>query len=58
MVPGGGGVAVGRKREGEVTLRILRFNPAADTEPHWESYDVRYERMDRVLDALHQIKGA
>ena len=47
---------MGRKREGEVTLRVLRFNPDVDEQPHWESYDVTYEPMDRVLDALHQIK--
>jgi succinate dehydrogenase / fumarate reductase iron-sulfur subunit len=48
---------VGRKkREGEVTLKVLRFNPDVDKQPHWESYDVRYEPMDRVLDALHQVK--
>ncbi|MFY9586457.1 MAG: succinate dehydrogenase iron-sulfur subunit [Actinomycetota bacterium] len=48
---------MGRKRRAdEVTLKVLRFNPDADKQPHWESYDVRYEPMDRVLDALHQIK--
>ena len=47
---------MGRKREGEVTLRVLRYNPAVDQAPHWESYDVKYEPMDRVLDALHSIK--
>ena len=45
-----------KKRSGEVTLTVLRFNPDEDKQPHWESYDVPYEPMDRVLDALHQIK--
>ena len=45
-----------KKREGEVTLKVLRFNPDVDKQPHWESYDVSYEPMDRVLDALHQVK--
>jgi succinate dehydrogenase / fumarate reductase iron-sulfur subunit len=39
-----------------VTLRIQRFNPEVDQEPHWESYQVTSHATDRVLDALHQIK--
>ena len=45
-----------RKPEGEVTLKVLRFNPDVDPKPHWEAYDVPYEPMDRVLDALHHVK--
>jgi succinate dehydrogenase / fumarate reductase iron-sulfur subunit len=44
------------RREGEVTLRILRFDPETDERPHWETYEVPYEPMDRVLDALHHVK--
>jgi succinate dehydrogenase / fumarate reductase iron-sulfur subunit len=40
----------------EVTLRILRYNPEADREPHWEDYVVDAEPTDRVLDLLHQVK--
>ncbi|HEX9775448.1 MAG TPA: succinate dehydrogenase iron-sulfur subunit [Actinomycetota bacterium] len=40
----------------EVCVKVLRFNPEADGEPHWKSYYVGYERLDRVLDALHKIK--
>jgi len=40
----------------EVTLRIRRFNPEADAEPHWESYDLEADPTDRVLDLLHQVK--
>jgi succinate dehydrogenase / fumarate reductase, iron-sulfur subunit len=39
-----------------VTLKIARYNPELDTEPHWESYQVTSHATDRVLDALHQIK--
>jgi len=42
--------------EGEATFKILRFNPEQDDTPHWETYYVTFERLDRVLDALHQIK--
>ncbi|MDQ2940828.1 MAG: succinate dehydrogenase iron-sulfur subunit [Chloroflexota bacterium] len=39
-----------------VQLRIRRFNPEGDEEPHWEEYQVRAEPTDRVLDLLHQVK--
>jgi succinate dehydrogenase / fumarate reductase iron-sulfur subunit len=37
-------------------LRVLRWNPEFDDVPHWESYTVDVDPMDRVLDALHKIK--
>ena len=40
----------------DVTLRIRRYNPEADREPHWETYLVEAEPTDRVLDLLHQVK--
>ncbi len=40
----------------QVALRIRRFNPEADAEPHWESYDLEADPSDRVLDLLHQVK--
>ena len=40
----------------EATLRVLRYNPEADAEPHFEEYKVPVDPMDRVLDALHHIK--
>jgi succinate dehydrogenase / fumarate reductase iron-sulfur subunit len=39
-----------------ITLRIKRFNPETDTEPHWESYDVPALPTDRVLNLLHHVK--
>ena len=39
-----------------VTLKISRFDPETDSEPHWETYEVTSHATDRVLDALHQIK--
>jgi succinate dehydrogenase / fumarate reductase, iron-sulfur subunit len=39
-----------------VTLKISRYNPELDSEPHWETYQVTSHATDRVLDALHQIK--
>jgi succinate dehydrogenase / fumarate reductase iron-sulfur subunit len=40
----------------EVMVKVLRYVPERDEEPHWETYYVSYEPLDRVLDALHQIK--
>jgi succinate dehydrogenase / fumarate reductase iron-sulfur subunit len=40
----------------DVRLRIRRYNPEVDLEPHWEEYEVSAEPTDRVLDLLHQVK--
>jgi succinate dehydrogenase / fumarate reductase, iron-sulfur subunit len=39
-----------------ITLKIRRFNPETDTEPHWETYDVPALPTDRVLNLLHHVK--
>ena len=41
----------------DVTFRVRRFNPEVDSEAHWEDYVVPCYPTDRILDALHQIKG-
>ncbi len=40
----------------KVNLKIKRFNPEKDRQPHWETYAVEVDPIDRVLDALHQVK--
>ncbi|MGH8963117.1 MAG: 2Fe-2S iron-sulfur cluster-binding protein, partial [Jatrophihabitantaceae bacterium] len=40
-----------------VTVRIRRFNPELDTEPHWQSFEVESLPSDRVLNLLFTIKG-
>jgi succinate dehydrogenase / fumarate reductase, iron-sulfur subunit len=40
----------------DVRLRILRFNPELDREPHFEDYTVTGQPMDRLLDCLHEVK--
>jgi succinate dehydrogenase / fumarate reductase iron-sulfur subunit len=40
-----------------VTVKIRRYNPEVDAEPHWESYSVDALPTDRVLNLLLQIKG-
>ena len=37
-------------------LKIRRFNPEADDQPHWETFDVPVGPGDRILDALHHVK--
>jgi succinate dehydrogenase / fumarate reductase iron-sulfur subunit len=39
-----------------VVLKIRRFDPERDSEPHWERYEVPYQAGDRLLDALHWVK--
>jgi len=41
----------------DVTLRILRFEPETDRAPHWETYTVAVDPMDRVLDLLIKVKA-
>jgi succinate dehydrogenase / fumarate reductase iron-sulfur subunit len=40
----------------DITLKIRRYEPELDHEPHWESYVVSMLPTDRVLDALHKVK--
>jgi succinate dehydrogenase / fumarate reductase iron-sulfur subunit len=40
----------------DITVRLRRYDPEQDTEPHWEDYHVTAHGTDRVLDALHKIK--
>jgi succinate dehydrogenase / fumarate reductase, iron-sulfur subunit len=40
----------------DVELKIKRYNPEQDKKPHWETYNVRVEETDRVVDALHEVK--
>jgi succinate dehydrogenase / fumarate reductase iron-sulfur subunit len=39
-----------------VWLRIRRFDPEVDTEPHWEEYEVPARPTDRVLNLLMYVK--
>ncbi|MFX8844728.1 2Fe-2S iron-sulfur cluster-binding protein, partial [Acinetobacter baumannii] len=40
----------------QVTLKILRIDPAKDQKPTWHTYQVEAEPWDRVLDLLHKVK--
>ncbi|HJQ43355.1 MAG TPA: succinate dehydrogenase iron-sulfur subunit [Jatrophihabitantaceae bacterium] len=39
-----------------ISVKIRRFNPELDSEPHWETYQVPALPTDRVLNLLHHIK--
>jgi succinate dehydrogenase / fumarate reductase iron-sulfur subunit len=41
----------------DVSLRILRYDPDRDRAPHWETYQVAVDPMDRVLDLLIKVKA-
>ena len=40
----------------DAIVKVKRYVPERDEQPHWETYFVSWEPLDRVLDALHQIK--
>jgi len=40
----------------EAIVKVKRYNPERDEDAHWETYFVSWDPLDRVLDALHQIK--
>ncbi len=39
-----------------LTVKIKRYDPERDSEPHWETYPVEADPMDRALDLLTYIK--
>jgi succinate dehydrogenase / fumarate reductase iron-sulfur subunit len=40
----------------KVTVEIKRFNPDADSKPHWQKFEVEAEPSDRLLGVLQSIK--
>jgi succinate dehydrogenase / fumarate reductase, iron-sulfur subunit len=40
-----------------VSVKIRRFNPEVDAEPHWQTFQVEALPTDRVLNLLLNIKG-
>jgi succinate dehydrogenase / fumarate reductase, iron-sulfur subunit len=40
----------------KVTLKVYRFNPGTDKEPHYDTFNVEAEPTDRVLDCLNKIR--
>jgi succinate dehydrogenase / fumarate reductase iron-sulfur subunit len=40
----------------QVTLKLFRFNPEKDKKPHYETYKVEADPIDRILDLLEYVK--
>jgi succinate dehydrogenase/fumarate reductase-like Fe-S protein len=38
-----------------ITVHVERFNPEADTAPHWQTFEVPYKQRHSVLTLLHYI---
>ncbi len=50
-----------RRRVGDsdtvpLTLKIRRFNPEVSQDSWWDEFTVRMDPLDRLLDALHEVK--
>jgi succinate dehydrogenase/fumarate reductase iron-sulfur protein len=43
------------KPEAIYTIRILRYNPETDDEPHWESYKIPFVSTMTVVEALENL---
>lgn len=41
----------------KITLKIERYDPQTDREPHWQEYTLEVQATDRVLDALMRVKS-
>ena len=40
----------------KVTLKVYRFNPDTDTEPHYDTFNVEAEANERILDCLNRVR--
>ena len=40
----------------KVTLKVYRFNPQTDTQPHYDTFNVEAEPNERILDCLNKIR--
>lgn len=40
----------------DLQMKLLRYNPEIGTDPWWDEFTVSVDPMDRLLDALHEVK--
>jgi succinate dehydrogenase / fumarate reductase iron-sulfur subunit len=40
----------------DLTLKIRRYNPEVREDSWWDEFQIQSDPMDRLLDALHQVK--
>ena len=39
----------------KIRVRIYRYDPATDREPHYDSFEVPYRPLMRILDVLDYV---
>ena len=40
----------------KITLKVYRFNPEADTKPHYDTFNIEAEPNERILDCLNKVR--
>lgn len=40
----------------KLTLKIFRFNPKTDSEPHYDTFTIEAEPNERILDCLNRVR--
>ena len=40
-----------------VRLKVFRYDPERDEKPHYQTYEVEADPMERLLDGLNRIRG-
>jgi succinate dehydrogenase / fumarate reductase iron-sulfur subunit len=40
----------------KVTLKVYRFNPETEAEPHYDTFNVEADPNDRILDCLNKVR--
>ena len=40
----------------KVRLKIFRYDPEKEKEPHYQTYEIDADPMDRLLDCLNRIR--
>lgn len=44
------------EQKNKCKVKIFRFNPSLDKSPNYETYEVEFEKGDRILDVLLRVK--
>jgi succinate dehydrogenase / fumarate reductase, iron-sulfur subunit len=42
--------------EMNITLKVYRFNPTTDAEPHYDTFTIEAEPNERILDCLNRVR--
>ncbi len=41
----------------KISLKVFRYQPEKDRKPHYDTFELEADPMDRVLDLLEQVRG-